>query len=289
MKKNKKSKTKLNPPPWQELNIFLLSKIFTFLSPHDQLFITPYVCTSWLHATLHTLFPNSTLPLSPLDTLPQIQRPRFTHLLKLAVDRIDGWISISFPSKHPLPYLLAMHIAERTSNISSVFLPSYPSSSLCQAFLSLLYWKNLRVFRGPTDKLPPSKGYLLLAQLVDHCKGVVDLGFHGEVMEREVVSIVEGVPLIKVLDISGSRVWGKGLKVLLDGRLKFLRELNVMHCLFVGDDGDDDVINDDYEKMKGFKEEVFEKVSRLKGLKKFLHCFGKNCQQCKDGIKPVTS
>ncbi|KAK2638894.1 hypothetical protein Ddye_026689 [Dipteronia dyeriana] len=64
--------------------------------PHDQLFGTPYVCRSWLSATLDTLFHNSELDLRRIDSLEgKIQRSRFTHLLRIAINRCDrNWVSI---------------------------------------------------------------------------------------------------------------------------------------------------------------------------------------------------
>lgn len=168
-----------------------------------------------------------------------------------------------------------MHIAENTPKISSVVLPSDASVDVYPIFMSLMYWENLRAFHAP---IRPAEGFQFVTQLVDYCKNIVELGVHGEFMEREVSCIVEGFPGLKVLDFSDSTLSANALSMLLDGRLKCIKELNVLHCLFVDEDGKD--MRRDYVRLKSFKNEVLEKVSGIKSLKKFRHCLGKICHQC---------
>lgn len=274
MKKNT-SRSSQNPP-WQDLNPFILSKIFSCLSLNDQLFCPPQVCRSWLNATLHTLFANSNLDLGSLDTLDELnQRSRFTNLLQLAVDHYSGWVSICFPRKHSLHYFATVYIAERTPNISRVVLPCDASDDLFPIFASLMYWKNLRVFDAP---LSPEEGFLFLSQLVDHCNNLQQLGVHGELAAKDALCIVEGFPKLKVLDLSHSTLCADALAILLSGRLTSMKELNILHCLFVGEDGEH--LCNDYDKLRDFNKEMLHKASALKSLRIFSHCLGKNCQQC---------
>ncbi|GMP53033.1 hypothetical protein CsSME_00018633 [Camellia sinensis var. sinensis] len=278
--KQKKQKQKQNQnPSWQDLNPFILSKIFSFLSPHDQLFGPPYVCHSWLSSTLHTIFKNSILDLRLIDTLDQEnQRLRFTHLLKLALNHYHGWVSIQFPSKHKFGYFGTVYIAENTPNITSVALSSEASVNMAPIFISLLYWQKLKIFEA---RMSPDVGYLVISQLVDWCKNMTEIRLHGSVlMEREVSCLVDGLSGLKILDLCESTLSCSAIGIVLDGRLKCVKEINLLHCKFVDDKGED--ARADYLVFKAFRDEVVEKASGIKSLKKFVHCLKGTCLHCKD-------
>lgn len=274
-------KTKPNPS-WQDLDPFLLSNIFSFLSLHDQLFGPPFVCHSWLSASLDILFHNSILDLRAIDELDEeSQRLRYAHLLKLTINRYHGWVSITFPQKHIFKYFATTFIAERTPKISCVFLPCDGCFDVFPIFVSVIYWKNLKVFHATFGENVGAP--LFLSQLGDYCKNIVELGVHGKFKEREIMScLVKGFPLLKVLDLSRSTLACDAfLATVLDGkRLKCIKEINVLHCIFLGDDGKD--VREDYLKMKDFKKEMLKKVAKLNGLKKFMHCdlAKSTCQDC---------
>ncbi|XAR56504.1 hypothetical protein NMG60_11037022 [Bertholletia excelsa] len=274
-----KKKQKNNPsPPWQDLDPFILSKIFSFLPLPDLLFSPPFVCRTWLSATLDTLFPTSTLDLRQIDTLDcENQQLRFTHLLKLALAHYSNWVSVFFPSKHSFGYFATVYISERTPTIKSVILPSGVCLNMIPIFISVLYWKKIRVFRA---KIHPEIGFLLISQLVDFCKEMVELGLCGTLMEREISCLVEGFERIEVLDLSGSTLSCNGVEILLDGRLKWVKEISILHCKILGSDGKD--IKEDYVKLKEFRDRVLERASGLRRLKSFLHCLVKNCPDCKE-------
>ncbi|XP_031253195.1 F-box/LRR-repeat protein At3g48880-like [Pistacia vera] len=279
MVKTKRQKQRQNPP-WEDLNPFVLSMIFGCLSPQDLLFCPTYVCKAWLSATIFTLFRNSILDLRLIDDLEdEKQRSRFTHLLKLAIDHFQqDWVTIYFPSKYIFGYFATVYIAERTPNISCVFWPSDVSSRALPIYISLFYWKKLSVFHA---RLNPEEGFALLLQLAEFCKSLVELGVHGEVTEREALCIIEGFPRLKLLDLSESTLSSKGLESLLDQRLKNLKELNILHCLIL-DDNDKDISETDYCLLKAWRKQLLEKASKLKHLKKFMHCLESSCQECKD-------
>lgn len=272
---------KIADPQWKDLNPFILSQIFAHLSLQDQLFSPPFVCHSWLSASLHTVFNHPNLDLSSLqnivdddDQLHQQQLSRYTYLLKLAIKHCKNWVSLSLPSRKMPDFNTLMHVAENTPNISRVVLPSDASVDVYPIFLSLMYWRNLRAFHAPF------RGSQFVTQLVDYCKNIEELGLHGVVSERDISCIVEGFPGLKVLDLSNSTLPAIALGILLDGRLRCIRDLNVLHCLFVDEDGKD--MREDYVKLKAFKLEVLEKVPGINSLKKFMHCLGKSCEQCAD-------
>ncbi|KAK9268751.1 hypothetical protein L1049_000512 [Liquidambar formosana] len=264
-------------PPWEDLNPFLLSKIFSHLPIHDQLFGPPFVCHSWLSATLETLFHNSILDLRLIDSLDdENQLSRFYHLLTLAINHHQDWVSIYFPNEQVFGYFATLYIAEQTPTISSVVLPSDSCSNALPIYMSLLYWRNLRVFRARLDQ---SAWLSVLSQLADFCENIVELGIHGDIEEKEVAYVVECFPRLEVLDFSESTLCGNALGVVLDGRLKRLKELNILHCLIMGEDGEY-VSADEYAKSKAFKNEVLQKASGLRSLKKFRYCCDKSCTYC---------
>uniref|UniRef100_A0A7N2MBH0 F-box/LRR-repeat protein n=1 Tax=Quercus lobata TaxID=97700 RepID=A0A7N2MBH0_QUELO len=270
----KKNSSKLIIPPWGDFDPFLLSHILSFLPLHDQLFVTPYVSCAWLTATLDTLFHNSILDLVLIDELDdEIQRLRFTHLLRLAINRYHGWVSIYLPRKYMLSYFAMVYIAERTPMISSLIMPCDVALHAGLVHTSLLYWENLKVFKARLD----SHEGLLLQQLADSCKNIVELGVHGEITEKEVSSIIEGFPRLKILDISESTLCHKALNLLLDGKLRSLRELDILHCSIVGDDGKDITLPTSQMLSMKFNREIQEKASQLKSVK-FTHCLGIYCK-----------
>ncbi|KAL7218307.1 hypothetical protein ACSBR2_011554 [Camellia fascicularis] len=277
-KKKKKQKQKQNPS-WQDLNPFLISKIFSFLSPHDQLFGPPYVCHSWFSATLHNLFKNSNLDLRLIDTLGRKkQRLRFTHLLKLAINHYHGWVSIQFPSKHKFGYFGTVYIAENTPNITSVALSSEASVNMVPIFVSLLYWQKLKIFEA---QISPNVGCFVISQLADWCKNMTEIRLHGSVlMEREMTCLVDGLSGLKILDVCESTLSCAALGIMLDGRLKCVREINILHCKFVGNNGED--ARADYLEFRVFRDDMLEKVCGMKGLKKFVHCLEGTCLHCKN-------
>lgn len=258
------------------MNPFLLSKIFSFLSVNDQLFVVPYVCHSWLLSILETLFKNLTLDLRLIDTLDQEnQRLRYIRLLKLALNHCQGWVSIYFPTKHLFGYFGTLFVAERTPDVSSVV---FTNSGVCgdlTIFVSLLYWKNLKVFRAPVG---PVNGCHLISQLADSCKKLKEIRLKGTIMQKEASSIVEAFPRIEILDFSESTLSVDALEILFDGRLKFLKEINILHCKVNGDDGKD--IRKDYLKLNEVRDKMLEKASGITRLKKLRHCLVKYCPDC---------
>lgn len=254
MKKNKE--TRSSNPSWEDLNFSILSLIFSCLSLHEQLFLLPRVCHAWLSVTLDTLFKNSILDLRLLDKLDEEeQQLRFTHLLRLAINRFNGWVSIYFPRKHIFGYFATIYIAEKTPNVSCVVLPCDTISRVSLIHIPLLYWKQLKVFHA---RLSPDKGLHLhiISQLVICCN-ISELGFHGKITEKEVLAIVEGFPKLRILDFSDSTLSSKALFMVLDGKLKYLYELNVLHCLIEDVDGKD--IGADMDRSRDFKKEMLEK------------------------------
>lgn len=277
MKKNKE--TRSSNPSWEDLNFSILSLIFSCLSLHEQMFLLPRVCHAWLSVTLDTLFKNSILDLRLLDKLDEEeQQLRFTHLLRLAINRFNGWVSIYFPRKHIFGYFATIYIAEKTPNVSCVVLPCDTISRVSSIYIPLLYWKQLKVFHA---RLSPDKGLHLhiISQLVICCN-ISELGFHGKITEKEVLAIVEGFPKLRILDFSDSTLSSKALFMVLDGKLKYLYELNVLHCLIEDVDGKD--IGADMDRSRDFKKEMLEKACTLRSLRKFMYCFGKSCEHCKD-------
>ncbi|GMY28293.1 F-box/LRR-repeat protein At3g48880 [Fagus crenata] len=265
-----KKKTQLIPP-WADFNPFILSHVFSFLPLHDQLFVSPFVCHSWLSATLDTLFRNSILDLTLIDELDdEIQRLRFTRLLRLAINRYPGWVSIHLPKKHILGYFGMVYIAEKTPNISTVIMPCDVALHALPVYVSLPYWKSLKVFRA---RLNPNEGLHVISQLNDFCKNIVELGFHGKITEKEVSCTIEGFPRLKILDISESTLCHRALIMLLDGKMRCLRELNILHCSIVGDDGRDINHRKSHIVSTKFNREMQEKVSQLKSVK-VIHCLG---------------
>lgn len=274
-------KKKLTDPQWKDLDPFILSKIFSHMSLQDQLCGPPFVCHSWHSASLHSVFNHPNLDLSSIQNLDdhdeqiyQQNLARYYYLLKLAIKHCKNWVSVCLPCRKMPDFYTLMFVAENTPNISRVVLPSDASIDVYPIFLAAMYWKNLRVFNSPF------RGFQMITQLVDYCNNIVELGLHGEFSEKEVCCIVEGFPGLKVLDLSKSTLSANALSILLDGRLKCIKELNMLHCLFVDEDGKD--MRDEYVKFKAFKFEIFEKISKMKSLKRFMHCLGKPCQQCLD-------
>ncbi|XP_074373523.1 F-box/LRR-repeat protein At3g48880-like [Apium graveolens] len=274
-------KKKLTDPQWKDLDPFILSKIFSHLSLKDQLCSPPFVCRSWLSASLHSVFNHPNLDFSSIqniddhdDEMYQQHLGRYNYLLKLAINHCKNWASVTLPCRKMPDFYTLMFVAENTPNISRVILPGDSSVDVYPIFMAVMYWKNLRVFDAPF------RGVQMITQLADYCDNIVELGLHGEFSEKEVSCIVEGFPGLKALDLSKSTLSVNALAILLDGRLKCIKELNVLHCLFVDEDGND--MRDDYVKFKAFRLEIFDKMSGMKSLKRFLHCLGKSCQQCLD-------
>ncbi|WOG98612.1 hypothetical protein DCAR_0417956 [Daucus carota subsp. sativus] len=262
-------------PQWNDLDPFILSKIFSHLSLENQLRGPPFVCHSWLSASLHTVFNHPNLDLRSLQSLDDDDDvARYTQLLKIAIKHCKNWVSINLPCKKLPDFYTLMFVAENTPNISSVAVPCEASVDVYPIFMAVMYWKNLRIFDSPF------RGIQMIRQLVDYCGGIVELGLHGEFSEREVSCIIEGFPGLKVLDLSKSTLSVNALGVLLDGRLRCIKDLSLLHCLFVDEDGKD--VREDYVKFKAFRLEVLDKIRGIRSLKRFLHCLGKSCQQCAD-------
>lgn len=278
--KLKKEMKKRAEPQWKDLNPFLLCHIFARLTLHDQLFCVPFVCHSWLSATLHTLFHHPNLDLSSIqnldDQLHRRQLSRYTFILKLAINHCKNWVSLSLPSRKMPDFNILMYVAENTPTISRVVLPCDDSVDVYPIFVALMYWKNLRAFQAPF------RGSQFIKQLADYCNNIEELGLHGQFSERDVSCIVEGFPGLKVLDLSNSTLPAIALRVLLDGRLKCIKVLNLLHCQFIDEEGKD--MRKDYVKLKAFKLEILEKVSGINSLKNFMHCMRnsirKPCEQC---------
>ncbi|KAK1396989.1 hypothetical protein POM88_006852 [Heracleum sosnowskyi] len=266
---------RLKEAPWKDLNSCVLSKIFFHLSLQDQLFGAPFVCHSWLDASLHTIFNHPNLDLSSIQNLDddhQHQLLRYTYLLKLAIKHCKNWVSLRLPSRKMPDFFTLMYVAENTPCISRVVLPSNASVDVYPLFMAVMYWKNLRAFHSPF------RGIQFAIQLMDYCKNIVELGLHGGFSDRDVSCLVEGFPELKVLDLSNSTLSANALAIILDGRLKCIRDLNVLHSVFVDEEGKD--LRENYAKLKAFKIKLLEKVSGSNSLKKFMHCLGKSCQQC---------
>ncbi|PSS05842.1 F-box/LRR-repeat protein [Actinidia chinensis var. chinensis] len=172
-------------------------------------------------------------------------------------------------------YFATLYLAERTPKISRLVLSSQVCVNMVPIFTSLLYWRNLRAFRA---RMGPEMGILVILQLLDHCKSITELRLQGTMMEREASCIVEGFPKLEKLDISESTLSCNALEIVLDGRLKCVKEISILHSKIIGDDGKD--IREDYAKLKGFKNKVLERASGLKSLKKLMHCLVKTCPDC---------
>ncbi|KAL5736437.1 hypothetical protein ACOSQ2_031225 [Xanthoceras sorbifolium] len=273
--------TKKQNPPWEDLDHGILSKIFSCLSPQDQLFGPPYVCRAWLSATLDTLFRDSKLDLRLIDSLEEKnQQSRFTHLVRIAIDRGRNWVSIHLPKKHSFGYFAIVYIAERTTSVTSVYWPTDFVSYL-PVYISLLYWQKIRVFHARID---PKQGFVVLSQLADFCKNLEEISIHGKITEKEATCIIQGFPTLKVVDLSESNLSSEALGMFLSGRLSNLREFNILHCLVLDDEGKN-VLEEDYSNycyFKAWRKEILERASNLKCLKKFMHCLEKCCQQCLD-------
>ncbi|CAK7350070.1 unnamed protein product [Dovyalis caffra] len=265
----------MSSPLWEDLNPCILSQIFSCLSLHEQLFLPPCVCHAWLSATLDTLFKNSVLDLRLIDKLDKEQQLRFTYLLRTAINRYNGWVSIYFPSKYIFGYFAAIFIAEKTPDVSCVVLPCDTSSRVLPIYVQLLHWKKLKVFHA---RLCPDKGLHMhvISQLADCCN-IVELGFHGKTTEKEVLGIIESLPKLRILDLSESTLSSKALLMVLDGKLKYLCELNVLHSLIKDADGKEIVA--DKDRLRDFKKELLEKA--FKSLK-LIHCLENSCKHCDD-------
>ncbi|KAL9441122.1 hypothetical protein AB3S75_019737 [Citrus x aurantiifolia] len=274
-------------PPWQDLNPYLLSMIFARLSLQDQLSGPAYVCRAWLSAALFALFPNSVLDLSLIDKLRgRRQRLRFTLLLKQALDTYDGWVAIYFPSKFVFGYFATAYIAEKTPNVASLFLSSdlVAGSMALPLCVSFMYWKKLRVFHSRV--INPEEGFAVLTQLADFCGNLVELGVHGRITERQVVCIVEGFPRLRVLDLSESCLYSTTLGILLERGSKYLKQLNILHCMILDDEDGKDIRDGHYCLVRKWRREMLGKAStNLKNLKMFMHCLEMDiisCAKCRD-------
>lgn len=228
-------KQKKNLPPWQDMNPYILSKIISHLPLRDQLFGPPFVCRSWLSATLHTIFPNSSMDIRPIDRLTHHRhRLRFTHLLRLSLRRHHRWVSLHLPSKHILGYFATLQIAESTPNISCLTQQHnrHLGADISPVFTSLLHWKNLRIFR---TGLRPVCGYThLLTQLADHCPKITEICINGaRLTQEEALCIVQGFPKLERLDLSKSCLAVNGVYIVLDGRLKCLAMQPTL-CISIG-------------------------------------------------------
>ena len=264
---------KIKEAEWRDLNSCVLSQIFGLLSLQDQLFGAPFVCHSWLDASLHTIFKHPNLDLSCMQNLDDHQQlSRFIHLLKLAIKHCKNWVSLCLPPRKMPDFYTLMFIAENTPCISRVTLPANSSVDVYPVFMAVMYWKNLRVFHAPF------RGIQFVSQLMDYCKKIVELGLHGEFSDRDVCCIVEGFPGLRALDLSNSTLSVNAVAVILDGRLKCIRDLNVLHCVFLDEEGKD--VRENYAKMKLLRLKILEMVSGSKSLKKVMHCLGKSCEQC---------
>ncbi|XP_074369255.1 F-box/LRR-repeat protein At3g48880-like [Apium graveolens] len=273
---------KTTEPQWKDLNPFLLCTIFSRLSLQDQLSCVPFVCHSWLSALLHTLFNHPNLDLSALENLDangelrERQLSRYTYLLKLAIKHCKNWVSVSLPSRNMLDFGSVMYVAERTPNISRVMVPCDDSVDVFSIFMAVMYWKNLRAIHAPF------RGFQFVFQLVDYCKNIEELGLHGRFSERDVACIVAGFPGLKVLDLSSSTLPAVAMRILLDGRLRCIKELNLLHCQFLDLEGK--YMRSNYVMFKEFRLQFLDKVSGIKSLKKFMHCMKvsmkKPCEQC---------
>ncbi|WOH01241.1 hypothetical protein DCAR_0520623 [Daucus carota subsp. sativus] len=133
-----------------------------------------------------------------------------------------------------------------------------------------MYRRNLRAFQGPFRRSQ------FVVQLVDYCEKIEELGLHGQFSEKDVSCIVEGFPRLKVLDLSDSTLPAAVVCVVVDGRLKCIRDLNVVHCKFLDEDGKD--MRNNYVKWNAFKLKILEKASGINTLKKFMHCFRERCR-----------
>ncbi|XP_017245806.1 uncharacterized protein LOC108217488 [Daucus carota subsp. sativus] len=274
---------KSTEPQWKDLDPFLLCLIFSHLSLQDQLSCVPFVCHSWLSALLHTLFDHPNLDLTSLQDLDghdqQLQLrqlSRYFYLLRLAIKHCKNWVSLSLPCRNMPDFATLMSVAEQTPSICRVVVPCEASVDVYPVFVAVMYWRNLRAFQGPF------RGSQFVVQLADYCEKIEELGLHGKFSEKDVSCIVKGFPRLKVLDLSDSTLPAAAVSVVMDGRLKCIRDLNVVHCKFLDEDGKDMRIN--YVKWKAFKLEILEKASGINTMKKFMHCFRerteKPCEDC---------
>lgn len=133
-------------------------------------------------------------------------------------------------------------------------------------------------------RVEPDQGFNLLSQLADFSTNLLELGFHGKITQHEALCVIQGLPGLKVLDLSGSDLSSEALVMLLDGRLMNLREVNVLHCVILDKEGKNMFCKDyiDYSYLKAWKKWVLDKAAHHTSLRKFLHCFDFSCQLCLD-------
>ncbi|PKU83855.1 F-box protein SKIP19 [Dendrobium catenatum] len=232
---------------WEDMQLDCLSIIFSKLGLDDLTTSIPFVCKSWSQVSSHPFFYQVLdfrfLNLNPSSSFSKIfssqySLPRFTFssFLKLAMAQSHGAaFDLRFSSLFP-PSMEVLSLASITCpRLKTLCLPRICFDDEVRFFNLLSKWRDLEWLAIESK---PFKLREMAEQIGIHCSKFYGMKIRGFIRKEDVTGIVDFLPKIEVLDLSGSQIRKEEVLAIVDG-CRGLKRLSLKEC--VGFEADEEV------------------------------------------------
>lgn len=235
---------------WKEMEMDCLVLIFQKLNLQDLALSVPFVCKTWLQASLSPLcwrvLDFRRLDFAPGSELsgrfaarhpPPPRRAAFSAFMKLAVRRSCGTaVELHFPLFFEVSAEDLAHASTGCPKLKVLGMDSLRSDSELHLARLIGKWKELEQLEMETG---PSSISDLAAAISLGCRNFRGLSMSGEVKMEDALAIADCLPKLKKLNLSRSYLPKRELLAIMDG-CRELETLSVKHC--VGFNADDEEV-----------------------------------------------
>ncbi|KAK8957093.1 hypothetical protein KSP39_PZI000386 [Platanthera zijinensis] len=232
---------------WEDLHLDCVFIIFSKLGLDDLTAVIPFVCKSWFqassHPSLHKILDftlldlNSSSPLSKiLSSQYSLHRFTFSGFLKLAMALSNGAADeLRFSALFPPSIEVLSTASAACPSLKTLFLPRINFDDEAR-FLDLIpNWSDLECLEMESK---PSNLGEMVKQIGANCGRFRGLKIRGSIDNADAQGIVNFLPKIESLDLSGSRMRREEALAILDG-CRELKRFTVRDC--VGFEVDDEL------------------------------------------------
>ncbi|PKA66015.1 F-box/LRR-repeat protein [Apostasia shenzhenica] len=224
-----------------------LVNIFSRLGLDDLTVGVPFVCKSWSRASAN---PHCwrTLDFGSLDLKPSSpfakrcaslyypSRFTFSGFLKLAIARSHGAaLDLRFSPLFPASLQVLSCASNGCPKLKALGLPRICMEDEGRFFELLGKWRKLEWLEMESK---PSMLANLARQIGHHCEKFQGLKIRGSIGKEDVAAIVESLPKLRFLDLSGSRLAKEEVLAVVDG-CRDLKRFSLNDCL--GFEADEEV------------------------------------------------
>ncbi|XP_020571922.1 F-box/LRR-repeat protein At3g48880-like [Phalaenopsis equestris] len=224
---------------WENIPLDCLCIIFSKLSLDDLTASIPFVSKSWYHASTHPIL-YQTLDFNLIDLNPsssfskifssQFSLPHFTStgFLKLAMARSQGAaFEIRFSSLFPPSMEVLSLVSITCPRLKTLCLPHINFDDEVHFLNMINRWRDLEWLEMESK---PSNLGELTKRIGFHCNRFYGLKIRGSIEMNDVSGIVNFLPKIGFLDLSGSKVGKEEVLAIVDG-CRELKGLNLKGCV----------------------------------------------------------